>query len=133
MPPPRRIADATGVAGHIHDVALDVRRLAGVGIRQEKRAAVLGAGTAPNVLGFGHRIRDNGTDHGSGGVAFVVGTPVQGGTYGEYPSLRDEDQLEGDLHFTNDFRSTYSTLVDRWLGLDPVSITNGTYEQFDLI
>jgi uncharacterized protein (DUF1501 family) len=84
---------------------------------------------------FGRRIRDNGagTDHGSGGVAFVVGTPVQGGTYGEYPSLRDEDQLEGDLHFTNDFRSTYATLVDRWLGLDPVAITNGTYEQFDFI
>jgi uncharacterized protein (DUF1501 family) len=84
---------------------------------------------------FGRRIRDNGagTDHGSGGVAFVVGTPVQGGTYGEYPSLRDEDQLEGDLHFTNDFRSTYSTLVDRWLRLDPVSITNGTYEQFNFI
>jgi uncharacterized protein (DUF1501 family) len=53
--------------------------------------------------------------------------------YGEYPSLRDEDQLEGDLHFNNDFRSTYSTLVDRWLGLDAVSITNGTYEQFDFI
>ena len=33
----------------------------------------------------------------------------------------------------NDFRSTYSTLVDRWLGLDPVSITNGMYEQFDFI
>jgi uncharacterized protein (DUF1501 family) len=58
---------------------------------------------------------------------------VQGGTYDEYPSLRDEDQLEGDLRFNNDFRSTYSTLVDRWLGLDPVSITNGTYEQFDFI
>jgi len=47
--------------------------------------------------------------------------------------LRDEDQLEGDLHFSNDFRSTYATLVDRWLGLDPVPITNGTYEQFDFI
>jgi uncharacterized protein (DUF1501 family) len=84
---------------------------------------------------FGRRIRDNGagTDHGSGGVAFVLGTPVQGGLYGEFPSLRDEDQLEGDLHFNNDFRSTYATLVDRWLGLDPVSITNGVYEQFDFI
>jgi hypothetical protein len=47
MPPPRRLADATGVEGHIHDVALDVRRLAGVGIRQEKRAAVLWVGAAP--------------------------------------------------------------------------------------
>ena len=37
------------------------------------------------------------------------------------------------MHFTNDFRSTYSTIVDRWLGLDPVQTTNGLYEQFDFV
>ena len=84
---------------------------------------------------FGRRIRDNGagTDHGSGGVAFVVGGQVQGGLYGEYPSLDEDKQLEGDLHFNNDFRSTYSTIADRWLGLDPVPITNGTYEQHEFL
>ncbi len=84
---------------------------------------------------FGRRIRDNGagTDHGSGGVAFVIGGDVNGGFYGDFPSLRDEDQLEGDMHFSNDFRVTYSTILDRWLGLDPVSITNGNFEQFDFV
>ncbi len=38
---------------------------------------------------FGRRIRDNGsgTDHGSGGGAFIIGTRVDGGLYAEYPSL----------------------------------------------
>ena len=84
---------------------------------------------------FGRRIKDNGsgTDHGSGGVAFLIGGQVKGGMYGEYPSLKEEDQLEGDLHFNNDFRSTYSTVLDRWLGLDPAPIVNGQFEQFDFV
>ena len=83
---------------------------------------------------FGRRIRDNGsgTDHGSGSIALVIGDAVNSGLYGEYPSLREEDQLEGDLHFSNDFRITYSSLLDQWLGLDPVPIVNGQFEQFDL-
>ena len=83
---------------------------------------------------FGRRIKDNGSgsDHGSGGAAFLVGGEVRGGMYGEYPSLRERDQLEGDLQSTNDFRCTYSTILDRWLGLDPKPIVNGQFEQFDL-
>jgi uncharacterized protein (DUF1501 family) len=81
---------------------------------------------------FGRRIRDNGsgTDHGSGGVAFVIGNAVQGGMYGEYPSLKPEAQLEGDLHFNNDFRCTYTTLLEQWLGLEPAPIVNGRFEPF---
>lgn len=81
---------------------------------------------------FGRRIRDNGsgTDHGSGGVAFVIGGAVQGGLYGEYPSLKVEDQLEGDLHYNNDFRCTYSTLLEQWLGLQAAPMVNGQFEQF---
>ena len=84
---------------------------------------------------FGRRIRDNGsgTDHGSGGVAFVVGGQVDGGLYGQYPSLRPEDQLEGDLRFNNDFRSTYSTILDQWLGLEAEPIVNGRFEQIDFL
>ena len=84
---------------------------------------------------FGRRIKDNGSgsDHGSGGVAFVIGGSVKGGMYGEYPSLKEEDQLEGDLHFNNDFRSTYSTILDKALHLEPNSIVNGQFEQFDFI
>ena len=84
---------------------------------------------------FGRRIKDNGsgTDHGSGGVAFCIGGSVEGGFHGEYPSLKEKDQLEGDLYFNNDFRSTYSTILERWLGLDPVPIVNGGFELLDFI
>ena len=84
---------------------------------------------------FGRRIKDNGsgTDHGSGGVAFVIGSEVKGGMYGQYPSIREADQLEGELHFNNDFRSTYSTIIENWFGLDAVPIVNGTFEQFDFV
>ena len=84
---------------------------------------------------FGRRIKDNGsgTDHGSGGIAFVVGGAVDGGMYGEYPSMKEEDQLAGDLHFNNDFRSTYTTILEDWMGLEAAPIVNGRFESFDLI
>ena len=83
---------------------------------------------------FGRRIKDNGTgsDHGSGGVAFLIGGSVNGGLYGEYPSLQEAEQINGDLRPNNDFRSTYSPILDKWLGLDPDPIVNGQFEQFDL-
>ena len=84
---------------------------------------------------FGRRIKDNGSgsDHGSGGVAFVIGNNVKGGMYGEYPSLEFEQQLEGDLHFNNDFRSTYTTILEQWLHLDAAPIVNGRFEAFDML
>ena len=83
---------------------------------------------------FGRRIKDNGTgsDHGSGGVAFLIGGSVNGGLYGQYPSLAEAEQLNGDLWPNNDFRSTYSAILDNWMGLDPDPIVNGQFEQFDL-
>ena len=84
---------------------------------------------------FGRRVHDNGsgTDHGSGGVAFVIGDPVKGGLYGEYPSLAAGKLLEGDLHFNNDFRGLYSTLLEQWMGLDPQPVVGGNFEQLDFI
>jgi uncharacterized protein (DUF1501 family) len=84
---------------------------------------------------FGRRIKDNGSgsDHGSGGTAFVLGGGVRGGMYGEFPSLKEEDQLIGDLKANNDFRSTYSAILERWLGLEAAPVVNGQFEQFDFI
>ena len=84
---------------------------------------------------FGRRIKDNGagTDHGSGGTAFVIGGDVKGGLYGRYPSLKDNDQVEGDLAFNNDFRKTYSTISDQWLGVDPALVSNGNFDQIDFL
>ena len=84
---------------------------------------------------FGRRVQENGsgTDHGSGGVAFVIGDAVKGGLYGEYPSLEPDKLDSGDLHWNNDFRGTYATLLEKWMGLDANPILGGTYEQFDFI
>ena len=80
---------------------------------------------------FGRRVKDNGsgTDHGSGGVAFAIGDPVRGGMYGEYPSLADNDLVEGDLAFNTDFRGVYGTLVEQWLGLDANPVVGGNFEK----
>ena len=81
---------------------------------------------------FGRRVRDNGngTDHGSGGGAFLIGDRVNGGVYAEYPSLDPADQLSGDLHYNNDFRSIYSTILDDWYGIQPEPIVNGSFERY---
>ena len=82
---------------------------------------------------FGRRVRDNGngTDHGSGGGAFLIGDRVNGGLYGEYPSLAPAEQVSGDLRFNNDFRSMYSTVLDDWFGIQPDPVVNGHFEKFD--
>jgi len=80
---------------------------------------------------FGRRVHDNGsgTDHGAGGVSFVLGEKVKGGHYGEMPSMKAEHLVQGDLNPNMDFRSIYSTILDKWLGLNPAPIVNGTFEK----
>ena len=80
---------------------------------------------------FGRRVKDNGsgTDHGAAGPAFVIGDPVKGGQYGEYPSMQPEDLQQGDLVPSLDFRGLYSTVLEDWLGLDAKPIVKGTFEK----
>ncbi len=84
---------------------------------------------------FGRRVKDNGngTDHGSGGASFIIGERAQGGMHGVYPSLKEEELLDGDLHFQVDFRGVYATIAERWLGLDAQPIVGGNYEQIDFV
>ncbi len=84
---------------------------------------------------FGRRVHDNGsgTDHGAGGLAFVIGDHVKGGLYGEYPSLASNKLVEGDLEYNNDFRGLYATLLEKWMGMDSKPIVDGTFEQLDFI
>ena len=80
---------------------------------------------------FGRRVHDNGsgTDHGASGPAFVLGDKVKGGHYGEYPSLKAEKLVQGDLNPSMDFRSIYSTILEKWLKLDPKPIVGGRFDQ----
>ncbi len=81
---------------------------------------------------FGRRMRDNGsgTDHGSGGGAFIFGKNVKGGLYSEYPSLDPANWEHGeDLQHTIDFRGIYGTVLEQWLQLEAKPIVKGGFEQ----
>ena len=83
---------------------------------------------------FGRRIRDNasGTDHGSGGGAFIIGDHVKGGLYAQYPSLDPARWVHGeDMEHTIDFRGIYGTVLEQWMGLDPTEIVGGHFEQIN--
>lgn len=84
---------------------------------------------------FGRRVHDNGsgTDHGAAGVSFVIGDPVKGGMYGEYPSRKPENLEQGDLVPNYDFRGAYTTIVEDWLGLDAKPIVNGEFEKLSFL
>ncbi|MDA1264790.1 MAG: DUF1501 domain-containing protein, partial [Planctomycetota bacterium] len=77
---------------------------------------------------FGRRVQENasqGTDHGKAGPLFVCGAPVQGGLYGEHPSLSELD--EGDLAWTTDFRSVYGELIEGWFGTPMETVLGARY------
>ena len=84
---------------------------------------------------FGRRTHDNGsgTDHGAGGAAFMVGDPIKGGQYSEYPSLKTQNLEQGDVVPNYDFRGLYSTILEDWLKLDAKPIVEGEFEKLALI
>ncbi len=68
---------------------------------------------------FGRRLRENanrGTDHGHGNIMMVLGKQVNGGLYGQWPGLH-EDQLydRADLQVTTDYRRVLSEILIRRL------------------
>lgn len=78
---------------------------------------------------FGRRVADNasmGTDHGTAGPMFLLGTHVRGGLYGAHPALNDLH--EGDLKFTTDFRRVYATVLDRWFRVPSEEILGAKYD-----
>jgi uncharacterized protein (DUF1501 family) len=64
---------------------------------------------------FGRRPRENGsgTDHGAGGVAFLIGSRASGQMVGEFPGLTNLDENENVLK-TSDFRGMYCSLLEQW-------------------
>jgi uncharacterized protein (DUF1501 family) len=67
---------------------------------------------------FGRRPQENssaGTDHGAGGIAWVMGTRARGGFLSPYPDLNAFDANDN-LKVTTDFRAVYASLLEQWLG-----------------
>ena len=74
---------------------------------------------------FGRRVKGNGsdgTDHGTAGSMFLIGDRVQGGMYGDQPSLTK--LIDGDLAVTTDFRDVYSSVIDSVLQTPAEKILN---------
>lgn len=76
--------------------------------------------TVVTMSEFGRRVAENGgggTDHGHGGVMFVMGGGILGGkVYGEWPGLAPEDLYgPGDLAITTDFREVLAEIVQKRL------------------
>ena len=78
---------------------------------------------------FGREVAVNGTqgtDHGTGGAAFVLGGAVQGGrVLGDWPGLARAQRFEGrDLRITTDLRSVLKGVLG-----DHLRVTNAVIEQ----
>lgn len=115
----------TGLGEALRAFHEDVRR-----IKRDQEVAVM------MFSEFGRRVEENasaGTDHGTAGPMFVLGSRVKPGFYGQHPSLTDLDQ-NGDLKMTMDFRRVYATMIKEWMGFDdPRTILKGDFPPLGLI
>ena len=80
------------------------------------------------VTEFGRTVAINGTqgtDHGSGGAALVLGGAVRGGrVIADWPGLAPAQRFEGrDLRITTDLRALFKTVLIDHLGLDPARVS----------
>jgi uncharacterized protein (DUF1501 family) len=57
----------------------------------------------------------------------LIGDPVQGGLYGESPSLTGLDAT-GNLKYAVDFRSVYQEILSGHLGADSSKILGSTFD-----
>jgi len=74
---------------------------------------------------FGRRIKSNssvGTDHGAASPLFVFGKPVQGGMLGDNPAIPANATVNDNVPMQYDFRSIYSTLLEKWFCLDKAAV-----------
>jgi uncharacterized protein (DUF1501 family) len=86
---------------------------------------------------FGRRPNENdsfGTDHGTAAPLLVIGNAVSGGLYGQQPSLAltDLDDAEN-MKFAVDFRSVYSTILNKWLLGDARQVLGRDFENLGFL
>jgi uncharacterized protein (DUF1501 family) len=77
---------------------------------------------------FGRRGAENassGTDHGSAGFGFLMGTKVVGQQIGSFPGVTGGLDANGNLVPTSDFRAIYAGLLEQWLDTDGNAILPG--------
>jgi uncharacterized protein (DUF1501 family) len=83
---------------------------------------------------FGRRVKENangGTDHGTAAPMFVCGGAVKPGLYGRQPSLNGLDA--GDLLYTVDFRSVYSSILANWMKAPAAHVLGRDFPKLNLV
>ncbi len=77
---------------------------------------------------FGRRVKSNGsgTDHGTANSLFAIGKKVNGGFYGEMPSLTNLDNHRN-LTPTVDYLQFYANIAGTWLGADTAEVLGRNY------
>lgn len=85
---------------------------------------------------FGRRVKQNaanGTDHGAANNVFIIGKNLKkGGVYNKSDNLEDLDE-NGDLKYSIDFRSIYSTIMENWMGIKANAIIDGAYPKLNFV
>jgi uncharacterized protein (DUF1501 family) len=123
-------AEVSGWDTHVQQQGVLARNLADLGKALAAFRADLGPRLDEVVLvaatEFGRTVRQNGTqgtDHGHGSVAFVLGGRVAGGKiHGRWPGLSDDRLFEGrDLAATTDLRAVLAAAARAQLGATDVS------------
>jgi len=81
---------------------------------------------------FGRTVAVNGTrgtDHGTGGCAFIAGGAVRGGqVFADWPGLADRDLYEGrDLKPTTDMRALFKGVLIEHLGADSAQLNRDVF------
>ena len=84
------------------------------------------------VTEFGRTVHENGTkgtDHGTGGVSFVMGGTVKGGkVFGRWEGLATEKLFKGrDLMPTIDMRSIFKTVLVKHFGANPSAVDESVF------
>ncbi len=85
---------------------------------------------------FGRRVQENaneGTDHGAAAPLFIAGGRVRPGIHGVTPSLAPGNLLNGDVRYSTDFRSVFSTLLEGWLRTPAAPILGGDFERVNFL
>ncbi|MCH2021805.1 MAG: DUF1501 domain-containing protein [Saprospiraceae bacterium] len=87
---------------------------------------------------FGRRLKSNrsgGTDHGHGGLSFILGGKVKGGRmYGEWPGLATHQLDNGvDLAVTTDYRNILSEILSKQLRSDKLDFIFPGFVEYEPI
>jgi uncharacterized protein (DUF1501 family) len=132
------VVSASGFDTHANQLATEETLLADLATGLESfMTSIEHAGMADDVLvvttsEFGRRAEENGsggTDHGTGNVAFMLGTKVVSGVHGEVDLT---NLVNGDLRATTDPRTIYTACLD-WLGADTAAVLGKRYDDIKLL